>query len=119
VSSDGGATFATAVRASSEAGAPIAGGTSVPQIAAAGSGVLAVVYQNQASGAKPHVYIATSIDAGATWTYTHHRTDGGTGSAIVPQVIASLVAGKPAAAATWTDFRTNQINGDIYVAVSH
>jgi hypothetical protein len=37
----------------------------------------------------------------------------------VPQVVASQVAGKPAAVAAWTDFRTNQISGDIYVAVSH
>jgi hypothetical protein len=26
---------------------------------------------------------------------------------------------KPAAVAAWTDFRANQINGDIYVARSH
>jgi len=29
------------------------------------------------------------------------------------------VSAKPAAVTAWTDFRANQINGDIYVAVSH
>src|SRR4029079_17734280 len=40
ISSDGGATFAAPVRASSEARAPLTGATSAPQIAAAGSGIL-------------------------------------------------------------------------------
>ncbi|TMQ27718.1 MAG: exo-alpha-sialidase, partial [Deltaproteobacteria bacterium] len=60
VSSDGGATFAAPARASSETGDPILGGTSVPQIAAAGSGVLAIAYQNQQNqtGARPHIFVA-------------------------------------------------------------
>ena len=121
VSSDGGTTFAVPIRASSEAGAPIAGGTTVPQLAAAGSGVLAVVYQNQqtTSGARLHTFVATSIDTGATWTFTEFRVDGGAGAAILPQIIASQVAGKPAAVVAWTDFRANQIDGDVYAAVSH
>jgi Notch 1 len=119
VSSDGGASFAAPVRTSSETGQPIAGGTSAPQIAAAGGGVLATVYQNQRTGAPPHVLIATSVDTGATWTFTELRLDGGAGSAILPQLIASLIGGEPAAVAAWTDFRANQIRGDIYVAVSH
>ena len=64
-------------------------------------------------------FIATSIDTGATWTYTEFRLDGGAGAALLPQIIPSVVSTKPAAVAAWTDFRTNQINGDIYVAVSH
>jgi hypothetical protein len=119
ISSDGGASFSTPIRASSDSNDPLVGQTSVPQIAAAGTGVLAVVYQNQQTGARPHVYIATSIDSGVTWTFTAHRIDGGAGSALVPQVIASQVSGKPGAVAAWPDFRTNQIDGDIYVAVSH
>jgi hypothetical protein len=119
VSSDGGTTFAAPTRASSETGDPLAGATSVPQIAAAGSGVLAVAYQNQQATGRPHVFIATSIDTGATWTFTEFRIDAGAGSAILPQIIASVVATKPAAVAAWTDFRTNQVDGDIYVAVSH
>jgi Notch-like protein len=121
VSIDGGATFAAPTRASSEAGDPIAGGTSVPQIAAAGSGILAVAYQNQQnqSGARAHVFLATSIDTGATWTYTEFRVDGGAGEAILPQVIASQVSGKPATATAWTDFRANQVDGDVYCAVAH
>jgi hypothetical protein len=119
VSSDGGASFAAAVRASSDANNPVAGQTSVPQIAAAGSGVLTVVHQNQQATGRPHVFLATSLDTGATWTFNELQVDAGAGAAIVPQVVASQVAGKPAAVAAWTDFRTNQINGDIYVAVSH
>lgn len=80
--------------------------------------MLAVVYQSQ-TGAKPHGFIATSIDAGATWTLTQLRIDGSACSVIAPQVAASLVSGEPAAVAAWTDFGANQINGDIYVAVSH
>jgi len=73
----------------------------------------------------PHVEIATSIDGGVTWTYSQLRADGGTGSAIGPQIIASQVptgsgaATKAGAVAAWTDFRANQIDGDIYAAVSH
>jgi hypothetical protein len=125
VSADGGATFSTALRASSLAGAPITGRTSVPQIIAAGSGVLAVVYQNQlpatvaAPNPQPHSFIATSIDRGVTWTFSAFQLDGGAGPALAPQVIATSVAAKPAAMALWADFRTNQINGDIYGAVSH
>jgi Notch 1 len=119
VSSDGGASFAAPVRASSDVNAPVTGQTSVPQIAAAGTGVLAVVYQNQQTTGRPHVFVATSVDTGATWTFSEFRADAGAGSAIVPQVIASQVAGRSAAVAAWTDFRTNQINGDIYVALSH
>ena len=119
ISGDGGATFAAPVRASSETGDPIAGAATVPQIAAAGSGVLAVVYQNQQTGSRLHSFVATSIDTGATWTFTEFRLDGGAGAAILPQIVASQVSGKPAAVAAWTDFRANQIDGDIYVAVSH
>jgi len=121
VSSDGGTTFAAPVRASSATGAPIAGGTTVPQLVAAGGGVLAVAYQNQLpeTGARPHVMLATSIDTGATWTFTQFGVDTGAGAAILPQVIASQVGGKPAAVTAWTDFRANQTNGDVYAAVSH
>jgi Neuraminidase (sialidase) len=121
VSTDGGTTFAAPTRASSEIGDPIAGGTSVPQIAAAGSGILAVAYQNvqNQSGSRAHVFLATSIDTGATWTYTEFRVDGGAGEAILPQIIPSQVSGKPAAVTAWTDFRANQVNGDVYSAVSH
>jgi hypothetical protein len=121
VSSDGGATFATPVRASSNATAPIVGQTSAPQIAAAGGGVLAVAYQNQLTSGVPHVFIATSIDTGVTWTYSALRIDGGLGSALAPQIIAAKtpVPSKPAAVTAWADFRSDQVQGDIYVAVSH
>ncbi|HEY0478017.1 MAG TPA: MopE-related protein [Kofleriaceae bacterium] len=121
VSSDGGATFSTPLRTSSVAGDPAPGASTLPQIAAAGGGVLAVVYQNQLtqSTARPHAFVATSIDTGATWTFTELEADGGAGAAILPQVIASQVAGKPAAVVGWTDFRANQIDGDVYTALSH
>ncbi|MBC7975116.1 MAG: exo-alpha-sialidase, partial [Myxococcales bacterium] len=120
VSGDGGATFAAALRVSSEAGDPVVGQISVPQIAAAGGGVLAVVYQNQPANGRPHAYLATSIDSGVTWTFTEARSDAGAGAALVPQVVASLVTNLPAAVMSWTDFRAGtQINGDIYVALSH
>ncbi|MDB4958635.1 MAG: Myxococcales trans domain protein, partial [Myxococcales bacterium] len=120
VSVDGGATFGTPTRASNEVGAPINGTTSVPQIAAAGSGVLAVTYQNAQTGAQSHVFVATSIDSGATWTYTQAQLDTNVGPAINPRVVGSIVATKPAAVIGWVDFRTGtHVNGDIYGAVSH
>jgi uncharacterized protein (TIGR03382 family) len=116
---DGGATFAAPVRASNASGAPITGTTSAPQIASAGGGVLVVVYQNKQGQNPSHVYTASSIDSGATWTYTHKLLDLGAGSAITPQVVASTVATKPAAVAGWADFRANGVNGDTYVALAH
>ena len=98
----------------------ITGQTSVPQIASAGNGVLAVVYQNQQTNARPHVFVASSINSGATWTFSQAQLDGGAGSALLPQVIGSIVATKPAAVAAWADFRTApNINGDIFARVSH
>ncbi|HEX5057716.1 MAG TPA: sialidase family protein, partial [Kofleriaceae bacterium] len=118
-STNGGAAFGTPVRASNNAGAPISGTTSAPQIASAGSGVLVVVYQNKQGQNPSHVFTASSIDSGATWSYTHVPLDTGAGSAITPQVVGSIVANKPAAVAGWTDFRTNGVNGDIYTALAH
>jgi len=120
VSSNGGATFATPTRASSETGAAIAGGTTIPQLAASG-GMLTVAYQNQgtASTARPHIFVATSIDTGATWQFTEFHPDTGVGPALTPQIIPAVQSGKPAAVTGWTDFRANQTNGDIYIAVSH
>jgi Notch-like protein len=121
VSSDGGATFATPIRASADTGDPITGATTVPQITAAGGGVLAIAYQNQQNqaSARSHVFVATSIDAGITWTFTSFGADAGAGAALLPQIVASQVAAKPAAVVAWTDFRANQINGDVYTAVAH
>ncbi len=118
VSSNGGATFAAALRASSDAGQPITGATSVPVIAAAGGGVLVVAYQNQLTNQKPHVFTASSIDGGATWTYTHARLDQGTGSAITPQIVAALAGTDAGAVSAWTDFRANGSFGDVYSALS-
>ena len=120
ISGDGGATLGTPIRVSSNAGAPITGATSAPVIAAAGGGVLVVAYQNQATNQKAHVYVASSIDSGATWTYTHARLDPGTGNALAPQIIGSIVGVKPAAVSVWTDFRSGTgVTGDVYAAVSH
>ena len=96
------------------------GATSAPVIAAAGSGVLVVAYQNQATNQKAHVYVASSINSGATWTYTHARIDQGTGNALAPQSFGSIVGGEPAAVSVWTDFRSGTgISGDVYSVVSH
>jgi hypothetical protein len=120
ISGDGGGTFSSPVRASSQNGGVIAGQTSVPRIAASGSGVLTVVYQNQQTNMPPHVFVASSIDSGVTWTYSHAQLDGGNGPAILPQVVGSVVASEPAAVAAWSDFRSGaNINGDIYVVVAH
>lgn len=88
-------------------------------IAAAGNGVLVVAYQNQLTNQKSHVFVASSIDNGGTWTYSHARLDTGTGDALTPQIVATVVSAKPAAVMAWTDFRTNGTSGDIYAAGSH
>ena len=119
VSANGGASFTQPVRASNETGDPIAGETTRPAIIAATGGVLAVAYQNRVGTAFSHVFVATSIDGGASWTYTHDLLDGGAGPAMIPQVTSTLIGGQPAAVIGWTDFRANQIRGDIYTAVAH
>jgi hypothetical protein len=118
VSSNGGSTFSSAIRASNDAGQPIAGATSVPVIAAAGDGLLVVAYQNQLTNAKPHVFTASSIDGGATWTYTHAQLDQGTGAAISPAIVAAVAGTEPGAVSAWTDFRANGSYGDVYTALS-
>ncbi|MDB4960735.1 MAG: Myxococcales trans domain protein [Myxococcales bacterium] len=117
---DGGTTFAAPIRASSDAGGVIAGQTSLPMIAAAGGGVLSVAYQNQLTNDRVHVFVASSIDSGATWTFTHARLDGGSGSAVLPVIVGATVGAEPGTMTAWTDFRTAPgVNGDIYTAVSH
>ena len=91
--------------------------------------MLAVSYQNAVTvgntPAPSHVYLATSIDSGLTWTYTHTKLDGGGGAAKVPQTVGSIIATRPSAVTAWYDFRpippatTQTINGDIYAAVAH
>ncbi len=119
VSGNGGASFAAPVRASNETGDPIAGETTLPELAAAGGGVLAVAYRNKVGAAASHIFVATSIDSGATWTYTHDLLDGGAGPAGSPQACATTIGAEPAAVIGWTDFRANQTLGDIYTAVTH
>ncbi len=119
-SSDGGASFTSPLRASSENGAVITGATSIPVIAAAGNGVLVVAYQNQQTNSRAHVFVASSIDSGATWTLTHTQLDQGIGAALAPQIAPTVVGTEPGAAVVWTDFRAgNAVNGDVYTAVSH
>ena len=82
--------------------------------------VLAVAYQNQLTNARIHVYLATSIDNGVTWSYTHSRLDTGIGSAILPAITATTVGVEPGAVIGWTDFRAGTgVNGDIFTVVSH
>jgi hypothetical protein len=119
VSLNGGTSFGAPVRASNSAGSSITGKTTVPMIAAAGSGVLVVTYQNQLTNQKAHVFVASSIDNGGTWTYTHAQLDTGSGDALTPQIVATVVSSKPGAVMAWTDFRTNGTSGDIYAAGSH
>ncbi len=120
VSANSGVTFSAPVRASSINGNEVTGVTTVPQIVAAGSGVLAVTYQNQLDNATSHIFMTTSIDSGATWTFTQEQLDGGAGSAITPQITVASVANKPGGLAAWTDFRTApHVNGDIFAALGH
>jgi uncharacterized protein (TIGR03382 family) len=120
---NGATSFNAVVRASNLAGDAQPGETTVPQIAAQGSGRFTVVYQNKLTDtAKSHVFATGSIDNGATWTYTAEQADTGTGAAEAPAVCATQVlvgtVTKLAAMVAWTDFRGNVTNGDIYIAVA-
>jgi hypothetical protein len=115
----GGAFTIGPLRASSEAGAVATGQASVPVIVAAGSNVLAVAYQVQQTNQNVHVFVATSIDNGATWTLDHQRLDTGTGNALLPAITAATVGTEPGAVIGWADFRNNQVNGDVFIAVTH
>ncbi len=118
-STNNGAAFGTAVRATSTNSGPVAGTTSLPVVAAAGSGVIVVAYQNQLTNQRPHVFTASSIDSGATWTVNVTQLDGGVGPALAPVITASRPGADFAATVGWTDFRTApNINGDIYVRVN-
>ncbi len=117
-STDSGASFGAAVRASQQAGGPVPGVSDSPRIAYGGSNVVVVAYVNDANGTATfsRVRAAVSIDAGATWQLTDPILDGGGGDADDPAIAradgSSLSVG---ATVAWIDFRTSpRINGDVY-----
>ena len=91
----------------------------MPSIAAVGSGIFVVSWQDQQTGANAHVFTASSIDSGASWTVTQTQLDTGTGAAVGPKVTPALQSGKPTGVTAWTDFRTNHTKGDIFASASH
>jgi hypothetical protein len=91
----------------------------VPVIAAPGGGVLVVAYQNQLTNDRAHVFVASTIDNGATWTLSQAGLDTGTGNALLPAITTATVGSDAGAVVGWTDFRGNQVNGDIFSAVVH
>jgi Notch 1 len=119
VSLNSGAAFAAAKRVSSVTGDPATGETSVPAIAASGGGILTVSYQNRLTAANARVFVASSIDNGTSWTYSHSRVDSGGGQALSPRVTTVVQTGKAGALTAWSDFRSGtKINGDIYTAAT-
>lgn len=119
ISRDGGATFGVPLRASSDAGRVAAGASSAPVIAAAGNGVLVIAYQNQVTNQNVHVFASSSIDGGSTWHVQQEQIDSGGGNALLPAIVSTTIGTDPGAVIAWSDFRGNQINGDIYTAVTY
>jgi hypothetical protein len=114
---DGGANFDTPGRASSDAGDPISGVTRGPRLLYAGGDVLVVAYMNDDPGTADHVYVASSIDAGATWTFSQEVLDTGIGNALNPVITRATATGiANGACIGWNDFRSaTGINGDPYI----
>jgi hypothetical protein len=55
------------------------------------SGVLTIAYENKLDNDSPtHVFMATSIDNGATWTCTTGQLDMGVGSALLPVITPAV-----------------------------
>jgi|GEM_PF-422305 len=113
-STDAGATFGAAVRASSSGGDAIAGVTLRPRIAVVGTNALAVTYQNDMGTEIDHVFATTSSDGGASWDFEHTRLDTGIGRALTPRVVRASGSGLSVGAFIgWLDFRAGtQVNGD-------
>jgi Notch 1 len=113
---DSGATFGAPIRASSDAGAAVGGTTDEVQIAFLGSSTVAISYQNDAgAGGNPHVYVAASIDEGATWQVDDPVIDAGAGPATAPRIAPARGTLTVGATVIWNDFRTAPgINGDIF-----
>ena len=115
-SSNAGASFATAVRASAANGDPIVGVTRDPRIAHAGGDAVVLAYVNDEGTGVERLFVTSSIDAGQTWQLTHDGVDLGTGQALQPAVIPVTGGLTTAALVSWVDFRADtQINGDPYV----
>ncbi len=117
-SSDSGASWTGAVRASQQAGAPVPGLCDSPRIAHAGGDTVVVAYVNTQGGQRPRVRAAVSIDAGANWLVTDPILDGGGGDAADPAIVRVNGAGfTVGAGAAWIDFRSGtRANGDVYLA---
>ncbi len=119
ISTNGAASFPAAIRASNEDSQPVSGVVTVPSLSSAGSGVFIVSWQNQLDGGANHVFTSSSIDSGVSWTVSQAQLDGGVGDALNPKTAGTLIAGKPSGVSSWTDFRANHIDGDIYSVPSH
>lgn len=113
VSTNGGASFAGARRASHQDGEPVIGIIRDVEVTHAGNSRIGIAYLHQPAGQQPHLRAATSLDDGATWDYTHILLDGGTGPALGGRLAPIHVAPLHGFIAVWNDFRTApSINGD-------
>ncbi len=117
-STDGGASFANPLLASSAEGMPLVGVTRRPAIAYAGGDVVVLAYTSDLGQGTTteHVFATSSIDAGMSWSFTHQRIDEGAGKALSPVITRATGGGfMRAAVIGWIDFRSqSRINGDPY-----
>jgi Notch-like protein len=117
VSNNGGTSFGTPLRASSQNGDAVPGQTLTPKIEFATASTLVAAYVNDRDAGAFHVYATSSVDAGASWSVNDDELDQGAGDALGP-VVARAVGGtftSSAVAVGWVDFRTNGVRGDPYL----
>ncbi len=116
-SADGGQTFDAPQRTSSDTGAPLSGVTRGPQIVYGGGDIIIISYMNAGGDGIEHAFAASSIDAGASWSFTHEALDTGAGAALNPVIANSDdVTIASGACIGWVDFRAGTgINGDPHV----
>jgi hypothetical protein len=116
-SSNSGASFTGAVRAS-QANGPVPGVSDSPRIAFGGGDAVIIAYVNDANGTatRQRVRAAVSIDAGLTWQISDPVVDGGGGEAEEPAIARVSGSGLTVGAAiAWVDYRRGaRVNGDIY-----
>jgi len=120
-SSNSGASFTGAVRAS-QANGPVPGVSDSPRITFGGGDAVIIAYVNDANGTatRQRVRAAVSIDGGLTWQTSDPTidSDGATGGGEAEEPAIARVSGSGltvGAAIAWVDYRRGtRVNGDIY-----
>jgi Notch-like protein len=116
-STDAGASFGAAVRASNQGGSTVPGVSTSPRLAFVGGNTVVIAYANTATSGARHIRAAASIDDAVTWQVSDVVVDGGNGPTVSPVLtrFADTAAPTLGAVVVWIDNRTGTgVNGDPY-----